>query len=60
MTKIISISELKKNAANIRDEALFSPIFVTQNGNGALVIQSTESYRLKIEKIKLMEDLLNE
>lgn len=52
------ISYMKANAATLRSELGVTPMFVTQNGEDSLVVQTTEAYRLNAEKMALMELLL--
>jgi len=48
--RIISISEMKLNAANLRDEIGDNTLFVTQNGNQSLVVMSDDSYAAMMQK----------
>jgi len=48
--RIISISEMKSNAANLRDEIGDNALFVTQNGNQSLVVMSDDSYAAMMQK----------
>ena len=46
---------MKSHAATLRTELGFEPMFVTQNGNESLVVQTVESYQATQEKIAFME-----
>lgn len=49
---------MKSKAATLRDELGLNPLFVTQNGKGALVVQTHNAYQLKQSKIESMNLLL--
>ncbi len=52
------ISYMKANAAKLREEIGYSPLFVTQNGEEALVVQTPEAYHLTEEKLAYMQLIL--
>ncbi|MEL4243362.1 type II toxin-antitoxin system Phd/YefM family antitoxin [Shewanella xiamenensis] len=49
------ISYMKANAARLREELAFEPMFVTQNGEEALVVQTAEAYHLMQEQLAFMQ-----
>ena len=49
------ISYMKANAANLSSELGFEPLFITQNGADALVVQTSEAYQAQQEKMAFME-----
>lgn len=49
------ISYMKAHAATLSAELEFEPMFVTQNGNESLVVQTVESYQAMREKMAFME-----
>ena len=51
------ISYMKQHAASLTDELDFEPMFVTQNGVDALVVQSSQAYHAQQEKIAFLEQL---
>ena len=53
------ISYMKANAAKLREELGHNPLFVTQNGEETLVVQTTEAYHLMEEKLAYMQLILN-
>lgn len=59
MNNSLSISDMKARAATLRDELGFSPLFVTQNGRGSLVVQTHEAYQYQQEKMAFMELIIN-
>jgi len=46
---------MKSHAASLSAELGFEPMFVTQNGNESLVVQTAESYHATQEKMAFME-----
>ena len=46
---------MKANAASLREEIGFEPMFVTQNGVDSLVIQTSAAYQAQQEKMAFME-----
>ncbi len=57
--KIASISDMKAQAANLRDSLGYEPMFVTQNGRESLVVQTHEAYEFMQEKMAFLELLIN-
>lgn len=53
------ISYMKANAARLHAELGFEPMYVTQNGNESLVVQTAESYQVQQEKLAFMELILS-
>ena len=53
------ISYMKANAAKLKEELGYNPLFVTQNGEEALVVQTSEAYHLMEEKLAYMQLILN-
>lgn len=49
------ISYMKAHAATLSSELGFEPMFVTQNGNESLVVQTAESYQAMQEKMAFLE-----
>jgi PHD/YefM family antitoxin component YafN of YafNO toxin-antitoxin module len=49
------ISYMKAHAATLSSELGFEPMFVTQNGNESLVVQTAESYQATQEKMAFLE-----
>ena len=45
---------MKAHAATLSAELEFEPMFVTQNGNPSLVVQTSEAYKFQQEKIAFM------
>jgi PHD/YefM family antitoxin component YafN of YafNO toxin-antitoxin module len=52
---IKSISYMKAHAATLSSELGFEPMFVTQDGNESLVVQTAESYQATQEKMAFLE-----
>jgi len=55
LSNVKPISYMKANAAKLREELAFEPMFVTQNGEEALVVQTTEAYHLMKEQLAFMQ-----
>ena len=53
------ISYMKANAAKLKQELGYNPLFVTQNGEETLVVQTSEAYHLMEEKLAYMQLILN-
>lgn len=53
------ISYMKANAAKLHAELGYEPMYVTQNGNESLVVQTTEAFQEQQERMAFMELLLN-
>lgn len=49
------ISYMKANAAKLREELAFDPMFVTQNGEETLVVQTTEAFHLMKEQLAFLQ-----
>jgi PHD/YefM family antitoxin component YafN of YafNO toxin-antitoxin module len=49
------ISYMKAHAATLSSELGFEPMFVTQDGNESLVVQTAESYQATQEKMAFLE-----
>lgn len=50
---------MKANAAKLHAELGYEPMYVTQNGNESLVVQTTEAFQEQQERMAFMELLLN-
>jgi len=50
---------MKANAAKLHAELGFEPMYVTQNGNESLVVQTSEAYQELQERMAFMELILN-
>tara|TARA_R110002012_G_C11647067_1_gene611114 strand:- start:1194 stop:1406 length:213 start_codon:yes stop_codon:yes gene_type:complete len=50
---------MKANAANLHAELGFEPMYVTQNGNKSLVVQTSEAFQEQQERMAFMELILN-
>ena len=57
IVNIKPISYMKQHAASLKDELDFEPMFVTQNGVDALVVQSSQAYHAQQEKLAFLEQL---
>ena len=51
---IKSISYMKANAARLHAELEFEPMYVTQNGNESLVVQTAESYQIQKDTVPFL------
>ncbi|RPA50640.1 prevent-host-death protein [Shewanella vesiculosa] len=54
-SKVKPISYMKANAARLREELGFEPMFVTQNGEETLVVQTAEAFHLMQEQLAFMQ-----
>lgn len=57
--KIASISEMKADAANLHDKLGLEAMFVTQNGQPSLVVQTHQAYEYQQERMAFMELIIN-
>jgi PHD/YefM family antitoxin component YafN of YafNO toxin-antitoxin module len=53
------ISYMKANAARLREEIGFQPLFITQNGEETLVVQTTEAFHLMKEQMAFMQLIID-
>jgi PHD/YefM family antitoxin component YafN of YafNO toxin-antitoxin module len=58
--KILSSAELRNNYRKVADECIESgePTYITNNGEGELVVMSIQSYREEQTRMKIKKELL--
>ncbi len=53
------ISYMKANAAKLKEEIGFEPMFITQNGEETLVVQTSEAFHLMKEQMAFMQLIID-